>query len=149
MPKRSSQGRTELAHECDQEHDIVPQRNRRTADLFYRRGSGRGWFWALTVRPSVEVDERLIGGIERSDFEGSLSTALTAVEFQQEGRTSSIAIGQPRGIDDQATGIRQLQAVQRSPPGQAGRPRIQWTDDGKDKSLFGGKMHVKDRFCRS
>jgi len=52
MPKRSSQGRTEFAHECDQDHDIVPQRNRRTADLFYRRGSGRGWFRVLTVRPS-------------------------------------------------------------------------------------------------
>ena len=65
--------------------------------------------------------------------------ALTTVEFQQEGRTSSIAIGQPSGIDDQATRIRQLQAVQSSPPGQAGRFRIQRTDNGKDESLFGGK----------
>jgi hypothetical protein len=31
----------------------------------------------------VQVEQRLIGGIKRSDFVGSMSTALTAAKFPQ------------------------------------------------------------------
>ena len=82
MPKRSSQSGAEFAHECDQVHDVVPQHDGRTTDLFHRRGRRRSRFRVLAFRPFVQVEQRLIGGIKRSDFVGSMSTALTAAKFR-------------------------------------------------------------------
>src|SRR5262245_4365697 len=105
MPKRSSQGHTKFAHERDQDREIIPQLRRCTTDRFYWRGCRRNRFGALIARPSIEIEQCLIGWIKRSDLAGSLSTALTAAELQQEGCTSSITIGQARGIHDQTARI--------------------------------------------
>jgi hypothetical protein len=155
MPSGTHQHRHQLTDEGQQDLHVLPDPDRKVANLFNERErlalfSGRPLYWDV----SIEIKEAAELLFEPPNRYLPADRGLVLLKFDEEGDTSPVAVVHSRGIDDDLDRFGLLEDVQGLSPQPAGRIRIYVSSDeecqgrsiGREPSLKrAGWMNSSDR----